>query len=268
MFALLVSFLAGRVAGHGFLFTPESRQRLARDAFDWCAMDCVSEVDWCPHCSLAMPLTLDVDPPRIYPGENPFAEPDQANSAGFTFEGKIFGVCGTEYQGENDYNIGGTVWGNGTTVQTYARGETYEFTWCVNADHGGVVSYRLCDDASIIEKLFASTPMSAAEQEEAEACFQDTVLRCDDVPGNDCSIGVFCDPSWGCASDPGKYFHCLGPEGHCVEAGAEECRDGLLVKNMILIPETFPPGPTVMTWRWDSQETPEVYSNCADILIV
>ncbi|KAJ8599216.1 hypothetical protein CTAYLR_006390 [Chrysophaeum taylorii] len=262
MFSLVVILFASRVAGHGYLFEPKSRQRQALDA----------RSDWCPHCVLAAPMLADVpgSETRSWPGNQAFAEPGTAPSVGYLMNGVTpFGVCGTQKQGTNDYNYPDPdgEWGT-TIVGTYKAGEAFEVSWCANADHGGVYSYRLCNDPSIIAKLLADEPMSSEEQEEAEECFQRTVLRCDDADGNDCSIQPDCRADWGCAADPGKYFHCGLGSGHaCAAPDADACESGRLVKDKVVIPVEWPEGPTVLTWRWDSHKTTEVFAACADIYV-
>ena len=154
-------------------------------------------------------------------------------------------------------------------MATYAQGQTIDVTWCVNADHGGVYSYRLCDDPDIVKKFYEATPLTKAEQLAAEQCFQEGILRCDDVDGNDCGLEPRCQADWGCAADPGKYFHCQGDYGgySCKNTG-ESCQGGSVVRRKVKIPSDFNPGQTILSWRWDSDETTEVFAACADISIV
>lgn len=89
---------------------------------------------------------------RPYPGSRPFAEPGTAPSVSFVGDnGLMFGVCGTQRNGGNDYNIPspGGVWGNASdseykaTYQTELQaGDVVDVSWCVNADHGGIYSWR------------------------------------------------------------------------------------------------------------------------------
>jgi len=214
---------------------------------------------------------------RAYPGTRPFAEPDTAPSANYSMNGvSLFGVCGTQFEGTADYNVPSDGnWGDASlwseeSETTFEAGSIVNVSWCVNADHGGIYSWRLCDDPDVVRKFWADEVPSAADQLEAEACFQRGILRCDDVEDNSCGLEPRCDESWGCAADPGKYFHCQGHDDDtyaCANTD-ETCDSGTLVRRRVKIPDDFPAGPTIMTWRWDSDETTEVFAACSDIVIV
>ena len=251
-----------QVIGHGYLFEPKSRQRLAQEAGH----------DYCPHCTLAAPMQAEgVD--RPFPGSQAFAEPGTAPSVTLVMDGHTtpFGVCGTEKLGDNDYNIPGVAWGDEIVAQ-YKQGEVVDVSWCVNADHGGVYGYRLCDDPELVAKFWGDEPLTPEEQVQAEACFNEGLLRCDDVPGQVCGMEPRCQEGWGC-DVPGEWFHCEGTSNYQSKSYAcanseESCNGGILVKRQIKIPDTFPVGKTVMSWRWDSDETVEVFAACADIEIL
>ena len=179
-------------AGHGYGFDPPSRQREANE----------KALDYCPHCVLASPMRVKTG--RGWPGEQAFSEPGRAPSATHvTTSGLVFGVCGA--RNDNDYNVVTPSWGLQSI--TVAPGDILTTSWCVNADHGGVYSWRMCDDKNLTDLFLSNKPLTQLEQKEAEACFQRGILRCDDAPGNDCRIGPRCRRDWGCA-EPGKYFHC------------------------------------------------------------
>ena len=40
-----------------------------------------------------------------------------------------------------------------------------------------------------------------------------------------------------------------------------------VISDHVIIPETLPPGDYVLGWRWDAEETAQVWSNCADVII-
>ena len=44
--------------------------------------------------------------------------------------------------------------------------------------------------------------------------------------------------------------------------------DGWGFKDFVQIPEDIEPGAYVMSFRWDSQRTPQIWSNCANIEVV
>ena len=39
-------------------------------------------------------------------------------------------------------------------------------------------------------------------------------------------------------------------------------------KDLVEVPETLEPGEYVLSFRWDSQQTPQVWNSCANIEIV
>ena len=150
-------------------------------------------------------------------------------------------------------------------------GEVLTVSWCVNADHGGNYAYRLCKSRpDLVAKLYDASPMSAADQEALEDCYQDGELRCDDVPGNDCGVSAVCAdfPEASC-NEPGRYFHCqYGASNNlCYSTGGSCGNGGRLVTDSVKIPDDFPDGPTVLTWRWESKDTPQVFHSCSDITI-
>ena len=146
-------------------------------------------------------------------------------------------------------------------------------SWCVNADHGGAYAFRLCKNKpELVAKLWGDEPVSAADQEELEACYQEGELRCDGADTNDCAVSPPCAawPDANC-NEPGRYFHCnQGPNSdRCADPSAisNPCYSGTQVVNQIRIPADFPLGKTVLAWRWDSRETQEVFHSCADVIV-
>ena len=44
--------------------------------------------------------------------------------------------------------------------------------------------------------------------------------------------------------------------------------DSWAFKDLVEVPESFEPGEYVLSFRWDSQQTPQVWNSCANIEIV
>ena len=80
-----------------------------------------------------------------------------------------------------------------------------DVSWCVSADHGGIPQFRLCDDEGLVSAVTTpDKPPSLADLEALEQCFQRGLLRCDDVPGQDCSQVEVCGEyaaDWGACAD-------------------------------------------------------------------
>ena len=271
----------------------------------------VPEYEACPHCTIAGPTTdwanssfpdgmtsAGGDPCTGW-ASTPYCNPGTAPAAQAVMNsGTPYGVCGTQQKNGGhpsyflDYNrpFEG-VYGE-SVVATYEPGEVIDVEWCVNADHGGVYSWRLCRNETIVGWFLGEpgggggeTPLTVEMAIEAEECFQRGTLRCDDVATNDCTIGPYCLDGMPCRDDPGRFFHCSNPEfagtyatnlpaagGYCSAGPAGSCPLGSgigeVVRDQVRIPEDFPPTDrTLLSYRWDSFQTREVFMNCADIQI-
>merc|ERR1712032_1134550 len=74
-------------------------------------------------------------------------------------------------------------------------------------------SYRMCSDESITAKFIDPSHTPTAQEEAAlEDCFQNGILSCTDVPGQDCPVHPDCvdHSDWGCAKAR-SWFSC-GPK--------------------------------------------------------
>jgi hypothetical protein len=212
---------------------------------------------------------------RPYPGNRPFAEPGKSES--------VIGPCGMEtYDSlQTNWNMPANGWG--VKVQaTYKAGDTVEVEWCVSnmADHGGLYSYRICTDDDLVAKFI--DPSHTPDQDEMDAlesCFQAGQLRCDDVPGQDCPVHPDCvGTDWGC-SNATSWFAC-GPkdEGRCMAApqaqsgSGETCTthggEGTILRDQVKLPDGYTSNHTLMGFRWDCEDTGQLWLHCADIAIV
>ena len=168
------------VEGHGIFLTPKSRAQISQEnGFMQDATTIISE---------PMP---DVVQGREYPGGRPFAEPGISVSN--------VGPCGMEsYDSlQTNWNKPEHGWGI-DPVAIYNSGDIVDVEWCVSdaADHGGVYSYRLCQNDALVAKFLdpQHTP-TESEMNLLEECFQDGVLKCSDVPGQECTIHPDCKVS-------------------------------------------------------------------------
>eukprot|EP00911_Craspedida_sp_UC1_P002861 UC1_evm1s2095 len=63
-------------------------------------------------------------------------------------------------------------------------------------------------------------------------------------------------------------FNCTGPS--CDGNGQGECSNDWvtgLIYDTVKIPKNLPPGDYVLGWRWDCEETAQIWSNCADVVL-
>lgn len=109
-----------------------------------------------------------------------------------------------------DYNTPGPKWGTQPVI-TYNTGDTIDVQWCVdaNGDHGGMFTYRICQDQALVDKLLipgyipsvwpvtiymicADQNVADAEKQAAEDCFEAGILKCTDVSGQTCDYNTDC----------------------------------------------------------------------------
>ena len=58
--------------------------------------------------------------------------------------------------------------------------------------------------------------------------------------------------------------------GRCDGDGMGQCSSDWVVgviSDRVLIPKDLPPGEYVLGWRWDCEETAQIWQNCADVSI-
>jgi hypothetical protein len=168
------------VEGHGIFLSPKSRAQISQEnSYMEDATTIISE---------PMP---EVAEGREYPGGRPFAEPGSSRT-------KV-GPCGMESYDvlQTNWNKPEHGWGI-DTVATYNAGDVVNVEWCVSdaADHGGLYSYRLCQNDTLVAKFIdpQHTP-TYKEMDLLEECFQEGVLKCSDVPGQECNIHPDCEVS-------------------------------------------------------------------------
>eukprot|EP00928_Gymnodinium_smaydae_P043163 TRINITY_DN28980_c0_g2_i1.p1 TRINITY_DN28980_c0_g2~~TRINITY_DN28980_c0_g2_i1.p1 ORF type:complete len:271 (-),score=17.40 TRINITY_DN28980_c0_g2_i1:115-927(-) len=254
--SLLVSAFLCSCLGHGVFWTPTSRAQLAQRS-GW--MQDTTKI-------IAEPMP-EVAHGREYPGGRPFAEPGKSISN--------VGPCGREsYDSKKtNWNLPEHSWGK--VQATYRAGQIIDVEWCVSdlADHGGVYSYRLCVNDTITSKFIdpSYTP-TAADEYALEACFARGILSCSDVPGQSCPVHPDCKEGWGCMNST-DWFSC-GPKdkGRCASKAVDKCSchegSGSLLRDKVKLPDTFVSKHTLIGFRWDCEDTAQLWVHCADIAIV
>lgn len=185
----------------------------------------------------------------------------------------------------------GTVW---------TAGEVVEVAWTRKAWHGGGYQYRLCpSDAALDEKCFQATPVPFADGT--------STLRWGGVGGRahrfnatDVSVGTLpagstwrrsplprgpwdwqtygpsplpvCDETAACKAAEQHPT----PTGHSPQEGAAPCECSgsgvgdlytLEVVDALRLPASLAPGEWVLGWRWDCEESTQVWASCSDVTI-
>lgn len=254
--AAFIAPFAGLVQGHGVFWTPVSRAQMAQNS------------GWTPDTTsvIAEPMP-EVAKGREYPGGRPWAEPGKSVSD--------VGPCGRESYDSKKTNYNHPEHSWGTVQTTYTAGQVIDVEWCVSdlADHGGLYSYRLCTDESITAKFIDPSYTPNANDEKAlEDCFHKGILSCSDVPGQSCPIHPDCKDDWGCMKSK-DWFNC-GPKdnGRCASKSAGKCSchkgDGSLLRDRVKLPDNFVSKHTLIGFRWDCEDTAQLWVQCADVAIV
>ena len=137
--------------------------------------------DTCPECTILEPVTAWPDLTTAKVGRS--------------------GPCGYNARVSVDYNQPGASWGV-EPVATYKPGDVVEVQWCLdhNGDHGGMFSYRICQDQNLVNKFLDPNYLPTdAEKQAAEDCFEAGTLPCTDVGGQTCDYSPDCisgQPCW------------------------------------------------------------------------
>lgn len=187
------------------------------------------------------------------------------------------GPCGYNARVSVDYNQPGSDWGT-ETVATYTPGQVVDIEWCVdhNGDHGGMFAYRICQDQDIVDKFLDPSYLpTEAEKQAAEDCFEAGLLPCTDVDGQTCGYNPDCTSGQACyrndwftcgGFDNGDQTRCQGVDKAALNSCATTIAGGYTVTKKIKIPE-YVSNHTLLSFKWNSYQTPQVYLSCADIVI-
>ena len=184
------------------------------------------------------------------------------------------GPCGFNARVGVDYNFPAGDYGAGP-VESYKAGDIVDVEWCVdnNGDHGGMFSYRICQDQAIVDLLLDPEHEPTEEEKQAaEDCFQAGLLPCTDVDGQECPYSEDCAEGEDCYRE--DWFTCLAKEGGACKGvdGAEQgscdttISGGYTVTKQIKIPD-YVSEHTLLSFKWNSFETGQIYLSCADIAI-
>lgn len=185
------------------------------------------------------------------------------------------GVCGWNARVSVDYNQPGASWGT-APVQTFAPGDTIEVQWCVdaNGDHGGMFTYRLCQDQSIVDKFLTPGYLPTSDEKQAaEECFEAGLLPCTDVSGQTCDFSPDCTSDQPCWDN--QWFTCdkfgdggcEGVDGAALNSCPTTIAGGYTVTKKVQLPSNFTSDHTLLSFKWNSFQTGQIYLSCSDIAI-
>lgn len=187
------------------------------------------------------------------------------------------GPCGYNARVGIDYNQPAANWGNGVAA-TYRAGDVVDVQWCVdhNGDHGGMFAYRICQDQALVDKFLTPGYLPTdAEKQAAEDCFDAGTLDCADVAGQRCGYSPDCAAGQACmrndwfacnAFGASSGRACQGVDGAARGSCYTSIAGGYTVTRRIKMPN-YASAHTLLSLRWNSFQTGQVYLSCADIAI-
>jgi len=136
-------------------------------------------------------------------------------------------------------------------------------------------SYRICQDQQLVNKLLTPGYIpTLAEKQAAETCFEAGTLDCTDVPGQTCGLNPDCQDSackrtdwFTCnAFQADSRRACQGVDGSALGSCKTTIAGGYTVTKKIKIPD-YVSEHTLLSFKWNSWQTPQIYLGCADIAI-
>lgn len=163
----------------------------------------------------------------------------------------------------------GTVW---------RAGDVVEVAWVVEANHGGGYQYRLAPkDGPLTEEVFMKFPLPFVGPQK---------LRWGGVNGTTIEIdGVYLSEgvvpagaAWALNPIPRNDFNQTGkgfappckypiPPKFC-QGMQDAGGDRLEIVDRVRIPAGLPSGDYVLGWRWDCEESNQIWSSCSDVTVV
>lgn len=228
--------------------------------------------DWTKKHPWRHPGSAPVESPCGIGGGNPRGCPEGAPKGLCQGGGYSYGKDARELTG----NFKPEVWEIGSEV---------EVAWGIEANHGGGYQYRLCrkqdrqQNSDLTEECFQANPLSfvgdaqwlqfgADESNRAEIRARRTnngtipegsqwtrnpIPACGGSGTGDCS-----DPQF---SPPSVPLSFPTPVGF---SGMSGRLDGWHIVDKVYVPK-LEPGRYVLSWRWDCEQSAQVWSNCADV---
>ena len=175
-------------------------------------------------------------------------------------------------------------------VTHWSRGDVVEVAWGITANHGGGYSYRLCKvppegKSYLSEECFQRTPLKFHGDKQWAQYGEDQSTRVEFM-ANRTSVGTFPKGSqWTKNPIPPCKYYLGGRHDH-----DDKCKEGLQfpapadglfgygisiypsvepfkfsVIDKVQIPEDLEAGDYVLSFRWDCEQTPQVWNSCASI---
>jgi len=156
----------------------------------------------------------------------------------------------------------------------WKAGSNVEVGWTLKYQHGGGYSYRLAPaDAPLTEKTFSKMPLDFVGpsflrwdgDKSTQLKFNATRVSTGTLPiGSMWQKNPVPRGAW--------QWDAEGPafEPACEETEARQCSgnpSNLEIVDVLKIPALLKPGRYVLGWRWDAEETNQVWSSCSDVMV-
>merc|ERR1711973_211912 len=164
---------------------------------------------------------------------------------------------------------------------SWRAGDKVHVSWSITANHGGGYQYRLCPlKNNLTEERFQKMPLDFVGQQGfvwadgSEFWFNGTYVTEGTVPAG--SKWAMNPIPRNDTANTGKSFppRCQEiPDCGSTEVNSK-CRCSgmwgpydLLIVDILQIPASLAPGNYVLGWRWDCEESTQIWSSCSDVII-
>lgn len=161
-----------------------------------------------------------------------------------------------------------------STKSVWTAGSRVEVVWGISNNHGGGYQYRLCPKSEqLTEECFQRMPLPFASTQTLR-WRNGTQLK---IPATLVSVGTVPDgSSWAMNPvPPCSGTNCNAPQFPPPPGCDETCwRSSAgtqvlpLVVDELMLPENIGHGDYVLSWRWDCEGTVQIWTSCADVVVV
>lgn len=236
------------------------------------------------------------------PWRAPGAAPviDSCGSAGGRYPGQSTGGAGAQYQNTSLAKEGdaGSKLPEMPAQATWKAGASYEVGWTVAANHGGGYAYRMAPtDGPLTEATFGKmaldfdgnsalrwggdkatqlefNPTEKGWETDKGTTPAGSMWRKNPIPSGlwqreGPTFEPVCEESAACIAGYSRW-PALAPMGSCKCSGYSNggpLLPNLEVIDMVKIPVGTKPGKYVLQWRWDCEESDQIWASCSDVTI-
>lgn len=234
---------------------------------------------------------------RIMPWRSPGAAPVLGSGCGVAGGGAVWNQNGGWAPEGMAQGADAVTLPKGTPT-VWKAGSTVEVAWAVWTNHGGGYQYRICKDepGQVTEACFQATPLKFAGKVQwlhhiNGSRFEIPLVKVTEgvtPAGSEWARNPFpeCHDSQTCTEAPRTCQNYMGmgdtchkfafPEplpnthglGHSnsSKGGMDGFHDYSIV-DKVVVPKHLPAGDYLLSWRWDCEQSAQIWQNCADVRI-